>query len=480
MSRVVLVVGTGRSGTSAVSGVLHKLGIPMGIEFVPADKNNRLGTYEDVSFFRRSREGLGTGWLDEYVSIRSEDAPIWGVKDPHLTMLLGEYLPFFGDDVRIVVAHRNREATINSVVRAYGVDRTVAEERYDVVHNTMVKFLSEYGGAYIVVDFDALVAIPEVAVSNIVDFVFDGMEPPGEDDIFDAIRHIKPNFVSWDKDGKWQARYVKPAVDGWGRIAIGTRIAKFPEYHFFLSWTKLLTGGTRPGDAILMPRGWMPAHWAGSEVVREFLESEQNSLLFVDDDMIFEQDELERLRSNKANWDYDIVAGFCTKRDWPPLPVTFRLLDPQPPIPVSLNGDAFDRVVDVEDGDIIDVDATGLAFTLIKRHVLEAMTNEYGPNFTDYFMYDRGRESEDIYFFRRARELGFRIGIDTIAKPYHIGQKAQGWTDFKSWMARQSRPDVVEFNAVDLIPILEEAIPLLDANKDAAINALRYIGGDGD
>ncbi|MEZ6068261.1 MAG: glycosyltransferase, partial [Planctomycetaceae bacterium] len=42
-SRCVLVIGTGRSGTSAIAGTLHRLGIFMGYEFVAADHTNPAG-----------------------------------------------------------------------------------------------------------------------------------------------------------------------------------------------------------------------------------------------------------------------------------------------------------------------------------------------------------------------------------------------------------------------------------------------------
>ena len=103
----------------------------------------------------------------------------------------------------------------------------------------------------------------------------------------------------------------------------------------------------------------------------------------LDDDMVFEQDALDILRSNEANWDYDIVFGFCTLRGWPPRPVVMQEMENQPGLPNSLLGRSYNYAYDqVEDNSIIEVDSVGLAFTLIKRHVIEAMTEEYGPMYT--------------------------------------------------------------------------------------------------
>ena len=50
MTQPILVVGTGRSGTSAVAGILHKLGVHMGDRFVETGAENPYGTFECRKF----------------------------------------------------------------------------------------------------------------------------------------------------------------------------------------------------------------------------------------------------------------------------------------------------------------------------------------------------------------------------------------------------------------------------------------------
>ena len=46
----VIVIGCYRTGTSAVAGVLHHLGVSMGKSFDPPAKSNPKGFFEDLDF----------------------------------------------------------------------------------------------------------------------------------------------------------------------------------------------------------------------------------------------------------------------------------------------------------------------------------------------------------------------------------------------------------------------------------------------
>ncbi len=49
-STCILVLGTPRSGTSCVAGILHHLGVVMGEQFLEADDWNPAGYFQDVEF----------------------------------------------------------------------------------------------------------------------------------------------------------------------------------------------------------------------------------------------------------------------------------------------------------------------------------------------------------------------------------------------------------------------------------------------
>ena len=488
MSRVVIVLGVGRSGTSVVGGILHNLGVDMGQEFVQSSPSNKYGTFEDREFFHFNRSYMDGKldlsinpheWSENYVARRNERSNIWGVKEPAIAAMLPIFLAYLGNDVRVIVASRDKLSTIHSYMFAYHAREVTAYKWYENAQQSVDNFLDDWQGPTLQVFYDDLIdeSTRETWVKRISDFAFDGMEKPKEVRFWNAFNHVVESGQKFGRDGKWIKRPSVYGGDGWGRVAIGARVAKYPEYHFFTSWTQLLTGGVRKGDKVLMPVGWTPAHWASTALARDFMRTDLDSLLLVDDDMAFDQNALEALRSSVANWDYDIVSGFCTHRQWPPKPVVMREQEEQPELPRSLNGRAYGFVGEFSDGDIIDVDAVGLAFILIKRHVLEEMTGEYGPMYTHYFTYGTGYESDDVPFCQRAKDLGFKIGVDTSVKIGHVGQAVFGWNEYQMWQKQQTAPNVVDFNAADLVPILEEALPHLESHKDAARNVLGIIGG---
>jgi len=486
MSRVILVVGVGRSGTSAVAGIMHRLGVFMGDSFVSASDQNKYGTFEDKEFFELNRlvidQAKPVGVLQEFVSKRSEEHPdIWGLKDPALVHTIG-VLGIDKDDLRVIVCGRNKNSNIRSLMRAYGYSEAKANEFYADSVTAISQNLpaSTHARNVYFLDYETLLSNKKEAVNSLVEFVFEGLERPSEEKIWSAITSIKGNASRWDEKGKW-IRRTDRKYDGWGKIGIGLRIAKHPEYHFTLSWTQLLTGGVRKGDRVLMPRGFQPAHWAANALMRDFISSDLDTLLLVDDDMVFSGDFLDTIRDNEESWEYDIVSGVATKRSWPPRAIVLRLKEEQPGLPSSLLGDTFDFMDDVPDNEVVEVDATGFAFTLIRRHVIEEMTGEYGPDYTFYCSYGNGFESEDVVFCRNARELGFRIAVDTNVKPGHVSQDIYGWNEYRKWFNSLKRPDVVEFDGSDLAGVIISAMPHLEGEeKERARNLLGYIGVDYD
>ncbi len=443
-SRSILVLGTSRSGTSTIAGVLHHLGCFMGSEFVPPDRNNPYGTFEDAKFYNdettyladRSQKPDYRKFVEE-----REEHNIWGVKSPTLVDTAHLLIPHL-DNPRMIVAKRKPADIINSYMKAYNSGRVRAEKWYARSSSFLAARLMEFDGPILEVQFEELLDSPREMVEQIMHFAFEGMGLPDNTSYNRAVNHIisKP----------------KKEPEGWGSIALGVRIAKHPEVLFFNSWTQLLTGGVTNIDTVLMPAYHMPAHTASNKLARDFLNTDKDTLLLIDDDMMFDTNTLHALRRNRNNWEYDIVAPFCTHRSYPPKPIVMRdngeLSEPE-----SLDGQSFNYNKDIKQGTVEEVDAIGLAFTLIRREVLEAMINEkWGLDKTFFFNYGPGYESDDIPFCRNAKKLGFRIAVDASVCINHVGTKAYGWTEFQEWK-REEESETLDFDADSLKPILAVA-----------------------
>ena len=200
----------------------------------------------------------------------------------------------------------------------------------------------------------------------------------------------------------------------WGKIAVACRIGQKPDGEFFRCWTRLMLGGLRDGDTVLTPAIEMPAHYAANCLVKGFLKTEADSILFIDDDMIFTPDDLERLRSDEDAREYDIMMGLCQSRKPPHKPI---LLENNP------NGMGF-VVNSVPPADtIVNVGVVGLGFTLIKRHVFEALADPY-------FYWGEKGDGEDAMFSMDASKKGFKLGVNTRVQIGHRFPIMVKW-DFK-------------------------------------------------
>ena len=173
MSRCVLVLGTGRSGTSAVAGVLHKLGVHMGNVFQPSNRNNRHGTFECAEFRSLDVMVAYDGWLSDdstsnayarLIDKRQNGHKVWGVKDPDLVRTLHHVVPHL-DDYRIVVCKRDKIATVDSYIKAYHTTEDKAAAWYDDSIAWQHKQLAELDCPVVEVDYDELMKDPQTPVS---------------------------------------------------------------------------------------------------------------------------------------------------------------------------------------------------------------------------------------------------------------------------------------------------------------------------
>lgn len=440
MARCIMVLGVGRSGTSAVAGALHKLGVNMGDSFVITDHTNPHGTFEDEEVFNLTRQILkGDARPDDYrplVSARDEKA-LWGLKDPALAHVAHYIWPLAASDMRVIVVRRPRPHCVNSFMRAYMSGRYKAEEWYDQTSAALAARLMEFAGPVLHVDFDVLRADREPQVRRLMHFAFEGLDMPGNTEIVSAITHVKSHIP-------------RQRPQDWGSLAVGVRIGKHPEALWVASWSLLLSGGLRRSDTLLVPQMYQPAHWAANHMARDFLKTGKDTLVMVDDDHEFDMNIITRMRENVATWEYDVLSALTVRRQAEsPSPILMKLRK-QPDEPESLKGDSFYKEPPLHLGEVEEVDAVGLAMTFVKRHVLEVLVNErWGLDHTyDFFRpedfafeYGPGMESDDIPFSRRCRENGFRMCVDTNAQIKHIATVSLGVEDYLEKKRREAQDD---------------------------------------
>lgn len=123
-----------------------------------------------------------------------------------------------------------------------------------------------------------------------------------------------------------------------------------------------------------------------NEVVKHFLEDKYSHLLFLDSDMIFPDDTIQRLLS----WKKDIVSGIYSFKTQPPKPV----FSPK-------QGACIDN-------GLLEVEVAGAGCLMIKKDVFKTLEPPYFLEESD----GSDRIGEDVYFCRKAREAGYKVFID--------------------------------------------------------------------
>jgi hypothetical protein len=223
-SRCILVVGIHRSGTSAVAGILHNLGVYMGkppddidpdfwYEGWPAYSTNPRAQFEDADVCAINRKLTGLNWRTPtplaifhedgmgYVpalGIERKEMPLWGLKDPVLCFTAPVFirgLQAADIDVGIIHVHRNFEASVDSLERRDDLPRPVVEHilaQYYLAQNDVRGRYNDVPN--INITFPNLFMDTEKTVRETATWVFRDREPPSDEQIAKAVAHIDPGL----------------------------------------------------------------------------------------------------------------------------------------------------------------------------------------------------------------------------------------------------------------------------------------------
>lgn len=142
-------------------------------------------------------------------------------------------------------------------------------------------------------------------------------------------------------------------------------------------------------------------------------------MFFFGDDMIPEWDGLIKLYDEAITGNWDVLTGLYYMKIDSPIPLTWR----------NDNIGYMYPNIHYKIGEVIDVDVTGMDFTLIKTSFLDEMAQKIerpffktGPGKLPYDFYDKDAiivHTEDVYFLHKVRQCGGKIGVHTGVKVGH-------------------------------------------------------------
>jgi glycosyltransferase involved in cell wall biosynthesis len=155
-------------------------------------------------------------------------------------------------------------------------------------------------------------------------------------------------------------------------------------------------------------------------------------ILFIDDDMVWEPDAMKRLLASRdaleaQGHEVDVLGALCCRRQ-PPY---------QPTLYVRHKSGAYNFLEDWET-DIIEVDATGMAFALISKRAFERIAGTPMPPYEERTRFDKspdffrwiGSLGEDLRFCQDLKTAGGHIYVDTTIRIGHLSEKEVGLREF--------------------------------------------------
>lgn len=219
----------------------------------------------------------------------------------------------------------------------------------------------------------------------------------------------------------------------WGKIMFGVRLEKQVQDTFFTVWTDLLASGMRPGDRYSISHGKV-AHRAANALVQQLLQSDCDTLAFIDSDADIDAQFFERMRSFEPGQEYDVLQAFYVRRGWPPDAIWFQ---------EDAAGNLQKCYVLNEATE--DVAIVGLHCCLVRREVFERMVGAANRETFDWFYYPQNTlETEDAAFSFAARKLGFRLGATTAVKAGHISSVTLGWDTYQEFLRASGMMEAID------------------------------------
>jgi hypothetical protein len=196
----------------------------------------------------------------------------------------------------------------------------------------------------------------------------------------------------------------------------------------------------RRGIEVRRSAGCAAIDFARSHMATRALADGFEELLWIDDDIVFDPDDVDALRASGDAF----IAGPCAKR--------------------GSGGFAFDvlpgtkQITFGSQGGVVDVLYVGTGFLYTRRAVYDAIAKELPvctvgaidvvPYFIPFILATAAGHKylgEDYAFCERARRAGFAIRVDTRLRVFHLGLHGYSWEDAGGHAVKRAQSFVCSF-----------------------------------
>lgn len=167
----------------------------------------------------------------------------------------------------------------------------------------------------------------------------------------------------------------------------------------------------KDGDVALAVQMSSLIYASRNDLAAQAIHMDADLTLWLDSDMVFEPDLLQRLIETKKKTGAEIVTAVCFRRRPPYSPTLFKTLDINP-VDQTAKHSGFDEIPN----EPFEVEGCGMAVALIETGVFYDVMAKFGNCFAPI-----GSNGEDAAFCWRARQCGNRIFADPGPRIGHVG-----------------------------------------------------------
>lgn len=182
----------------------------------------------------------------------------------------------------------------------------------------------------------------------------------------------------------------------------------------------------RAGDTMIGFEVGSLVYNARNNLARQAIKAEADWVLWLDSDMVFNPDLLQRMLNVCTENDIDFLTALCFRRKPPYTPCLFDRLDKVE------KGASYTALLSVPEGRF-QVGGCGFAGVLMSTDVLISVSAKFNGRMFD----PMDGFGEDVAFCWRARQCGYDIWCDSDIEMGHVGQFISTRAVFESYQAQR-------------------------------------------
>ena len=175
------------------------------------------------------------------------------------------------------------------------------------------------------------------------------------------------------------------------------------------------------GDCALTFQIGSLVYTSRNELAKKAIAMDADYVLWLDSDMFFEPDLLERMFKSLKENNLDFLSGLYFRRVPPFTPVLFDKLE------ITDKGAEWSEYNDLPTN-LFEVGGCGFGCVLMKTDIILEVAGKFGDMFTPM-----ANAGEDLSFCIRARECGYKLYCDPEITLGHVGQTVVDQAFYRSY-----------------------------------------------